>query len=89
MTASRHAGTRLRVFAPVAATLILGGLLGNSAAAQEDAEYSRKGADTCLSCHEDELTLAVLARAKLPPPAPPLLVPPSTPAPQPPPPPPP
>ena len=24
-----------------------------------DAEYSRRGADTCLSCHEDEVTLAV------------------------------
>ena len=29
-----------------------------SASAQE-ADYSRKGADTCLSCHEDQVTLAV------------------------------
>ena len=34
-------------------------LLLAAAATAQDADYSRKGADTCLSCHEDELTLAV------------------------------
>ncbi len=29
------------------------------ATGQESPEYSRKGADTCLSCHEDQATLAV------------------------------
>jgi len=28
-------------------------------ATAQDADYTRKGADTCLSCHEDEVTLAV------------------------------
>ena len=28
-------------------------------AVAQEAEYSREGADTCLSCHEDEVTLAV------------------------------
>jgi len=30
-----------------------------AALGQEDAGYTRKGADTCISCHEDELSLAV------------------------------
>ena len=34
------------------------GILAQSAEEAEP-EYSRKGADTCLSCHEDEVTLAV------------------------------
>lgn len=49
-------------FTPLIAAvlLLLGGSLSSTAVAQEgDAEYSRKGADTCLSCHEDDLTLAV------------------------------
>ena len=37
----------------------LAALLLAAAATAQDADYSRKGADTCLSCHEDELTLAV------------------------------
>ena len=33
--------------------------LAASAANGQDGDYSRKGADTCLSCHEDAVTLAV------------------------------
>jgi DmsE family decaheme c-type cytochrome len=42
------------------ATLVSLAVLPLAAAAQtEDASYSRRGADSCLSCHEDQVTLAV------------------------------
>ena len=41
-----------------AASLALLALVMGSAGGQE-AEYSRKGADTCLTCHQDQATLAV------------------------------
>ena len=34
-------------------------MLAAFAASAQDGDYSRKGADTCLSCHEDAVTLAV------------------------------
>ena len=36
---------------------------GSANAQSADADYSRKGADTCLSCHEDDVTLAVFRTA--------------------------
>ena len=33
------------------------------AGADSDAEYSRKGADTCLSCHDDEITALIFRTA--------------------------
>ena len=41
-----------------AASLALLALVAGSAGGQE-AEYTRKGADTCLSCHEEQTTLAL------------------------------
>lgn len=41
----------------IAGTVLLA--VAAPAAIGQEVEYSRKGADTCLSCHEDEVTLAV------------------------------
>ncbi len=46
----------MRQFLVVALALLT---IGGSAVGQEQAEYSRKGADTCLACHEDAVTLGV------------------------------
>ena len=48
----------MRSLLPVIAGTLLVALAAPVANAQEPA-YSRKGADTCLSCHEDAVTLAV------------------------------
>ena len=47
-----------RLSLTVAALLFLA-IATAGAASAEDASYSRKGADTCLSCHDDSVTLAV------------------------------
>ena len=52
---------------PARGRLVLAGMLGlvllsatsMVRAQEENGDYSRKGADTCLSCHEDDVTLAV------------------------------
>jgi DmsE family decaheme c-type cytochrome len=48
-------------FHAVIATLLVGLPLTVSAQSADEAspEFSRKGADTCIGCHEDEITLAI------------------------------
>ena len=48
----------------VAAVLLLLALpaaVNAQSSTDADAEYSRKGADTCLACHQDEVTLAIFS----------------------------
>ena len=54
-------GRLITLVAVVVAAMLLA---ATSAVGQDDggdAAYSRKGADTCLACHEDDKTLAVFA----------------------------
>jgi DmsE family decaheme c-type cytochrome len=48
----------MRLVARIVAMGLCASVAANIAVA-DDSDYSRKGADTCLSCHEDALTLAV------------------------------
>ena len=48
----------MRLLALLLATMLVLAVAVSTADGQESA-YSRKGADTCLSCHEDDVTLAV------------------------------
>jgi DmsE family decaheme c-type cytochrome len=52
----------MRLLTTIIATAILTTLVTGTAGGQE-VEYSREGADTCLSCHEDETTLALFRGA--------------------------
>ena len=52
----------MRLLTQLVAIAILTILAGGNAAGQE-ANYSREGADTCLSCHEDAATLALFKGA--------------------------
>ncbi len=48
--------TRLRIVLLLLAGL---GVSGSLAQSGDNAEYSRQGADSCLACHDDEVTLAI------------------------------
>jgi DmsE family decaheme c-type cytochrome len=48
----------MRLVASVVAVLLLAAA-APAVVGQGDAEYSRQGADTCLNCHDDEVSLAV------------------------------
>src|SRR5210317_905585 len=52
----------MRLFTTIIATAMLTTLAASPAGGQE-ASYSRDGADTCLSCHQDDSTLALFRGA--------------------------
>ena len=49
----------MRLLSLVIAGTLLASLAVSTADGQEGPDYSREGADTCLSCHEDEGMLAI------------------------------
>ena len=49
----------MRLLSLVIAGTLLASLAVSNADGQEGPDYSREGADTCLSCHEDEAMLAI------------------------------
>ena len=49
----------MRLLTLVIAGTLLASLAVSTAVGQEGPDYSREGADTCLSCHEDEGMLAI------------------------------
>ena len=49
----------MRLLSLVIAGTLLGLLAVSPADGQEGPDYSREGADTCLSCHDDEAMLAI------------------------------
>lgn len=52
MTTRRRRGLLL-------AALVLAAIAAPASAQDDEAKYSRKGADTCFQCHDDQVTLAV------------------------------
>ena len=52
----------MRLLIQIIAIAMLTTLAAGTAGGQE-ADYSREGADTCLSCHDDEVTLALFRGA--------------------------
>ena len=53
----------MRLLTVVIAGIMLAGLTVSTADGQEGPDYSREGADTCLSCHEEEAVLALFGGA--------------------------
>ena len=52
----------MRLLITIVATAMLMTLVAGTASGQE-ANYSREGADTCLSCHEEDTTFALFRGA--------------------------